>query len=639
MLAKTLKNMDGAGDPLISRPQRFDLYLTQTDFYGWRRHLPVSRVFHPDPVYERAHAHAMSFSSERGSLATDFGLTYATRTTAGFPVAFAAAGYSAVADAFAGARSDERPPSSAAFVSQHLREHQLAADGEYDPQYTWMIDGGILDNKPFELVAKAIENKPAARQVYRTVMYVEPEPNRYKVEAAFHPPRLKEVAGGLYRLFRHEPIDGDLRRHRDRNATVARIREIVDAARKDAKRAARKVGTVHGLAWKPVADELDAWRCATNDALRRQGDPAYPGYVALKARRSAGVLADMVCRALNYPEHSRHAYFVRELVRVWFGKNRRTAPPCFDEKCGVYRYHDGQRDLLDAFDLAFRRRRLRALVDAANRAYACADESRRQDLDDFKCRLAEASDCLDQVEEDGQQAVGHALKRLLCTHDVGGGIADLQNGCILDADYDCALKDTYDRVACMLRARCKDVNRDIVAAIQAIGHAAARQRIATDYVVFPFVDLVVFPLMDSAKVAELIEIDVMRVSPRDTQLLAGVGDPLHGDELGAFAGFLKRRWRENDLLWGRLNAVERLVDLIARAAVPDDRQYEREPVKRLRKRFKIKAMVAVLEDEARRPGTSIGRTCRCVRRMLAATSPSSTCGDRPSADRRSPISS
>lgn len=264
-----------------------------------------------------------------------------------------------------------------------------------------MIDGGVLDNKPFELVSRAIERKPAARQVYRTVMYVEPDPEEYQVRATCGAPRLTDVATGLYRLFRDEPIHADLRRHRERNATVARIREIAEAARKDAERPAKKVGTEHGLDWEPATDRLDAWRRATNDALRRQDDPAYPGYVALKARRCGGVLADLVCRALNYPEHSRQAYFVRELVRAWLRRDRRVDPPCFDDRCDAYRFHTGQLELLDAFDLPFRRRRLHALVDAANGVYACADECCRRQLDDFKCLLAKASGRLDQIEDEG----------------------------------------------------------------------------------------------------------------------------------------------------------------------------------------------------------------------------------------------
>ena len=76
------------------------------------------------------------------------------------------------------------------------------------------------------------------------------------------------------------------------------------------------------------------------------------------------------------------------------------------------------------------------------------------------------------------------------------------------------------------------------------------------------------------------------------------------------------------------------MDLNARAAVPDDCTYEQERMKLLRRRFKIEAMRAVLDDEARRPRTSIGRTRTHVKGVLddAAASPPSMCGDRSKAE-------
>ena len=39
-----------------------------------------------------------------------------------------------------------------------------------------------------------------------------------------------------------------------------------------------------------------------------------------------------------------------------------------------------------------------------------------------------------------------------------------------------------------------------------------------------------------------------------------------GRDLGYFAAFFSRRARENDYLWGRLHAADRLVDIVASAA-------------------------------------------------------------------------
>ena len=62
------------------------------------------------------------------------------------------------------------------------------------------------------------------------------------------------------------------------------------------------------------------------------------------------------------------------------------------------------------------------------------------------------------------------------------------------------------------------------------------------------------------------QIEIVRISPIDAQKGFGYGkgldDKLAGDQLGAFGGFFKKSWRSNDILWGRLDGVNRLVDAL-----------------------------------------------------------------------------
>src|SRR3546814_18587018 len=89
----------------------------------------------------------------------------------------------------------------------------------------WMIDGGVLDNKPFSHVARAIEDKPADHQVYRIVVYVEPDPETQIDLPPEEVPIPLAILKGLYPLFRHEPIYEDLRRLDERTAKVERRTE------------------------------------------------------------------------------------------------------------------------------------------------------------------------------------------------------------------------------------------------------------------------------------------------------------------------------------------------------------------------------------------------------------------------------
>jgi hypothetical protein len=71
-------------------------------------------------------------------------------------------------------------------------------------------------------------------------------------------------------------------------------------------------------------------------------------------------------------------------------------------------------------------------------------------------------------------------------------------------------------------------------------------------------------------VAELDEVEVVRVSPLDTDRLTPVGKDgkpnprgkLRGVAVMHFGAFFKRAWRENDYLWGRLDGAERLLWLL-----------------------------------------------------------------------------
>ena len=93
---------------------------------------------------------------------------------------------------------------------------------------------------------------------------------------------------------------------------------------------------------------------------------------------------------------------------------------------------------------------------------------------------------------------------------------------------------------------------------------------------FELYDAIEFPLVEAAGlVGERAPVDVYRVSPADATLLfeaAGQSDlatngaserarngKLFGSRVGSFGAFFDRRWRENDMLWGRLDGAERVI--------------------------------------------------------------------------------
>lgn len=82
---------------------------------------------------------------------------------------------------------------------------------------------------------------------------------------------------------------------------------------------------------------------------------------------------------------------------------------------------------------------------------------------------------------------------------------------------------------------------------------------------FEYYDQIVFPIFYEASVGEAELCEVFRISPRDATSILDENSPtekrrkLAGTALFHFGAFLNREWRQNDLLWGRLDAAERII--------------------------------------------------------------------------------
>jgi hypothetical protein len=97
----------------------------------------------------------------------------------------------------------------------------------------------------------------------------------------------------------------------------------------------------------------------------------------------------------------------------------------------------------------------------------------------------------------------------------------------------------------------------------------ARAELVQAYVGFPFFDVLTLPLNKWNELDDVDTMQVDRISPEDAKALreGGARASLMGRNLGHFAAFFSRRARENDYLWGRLHAADRLVNIVLSAGV------------------------------------------------------------------------
>jgi hypothetical protein len=143
-------------------------------------------------------------------------------------------------------------------------------------------------------------------------------------------------------------------------------------------------------------------------------------------------------------------------------------------------------------------------------------------------------------------------------------------------------------------------NADAVLASPLLMNLAERYRTAilTEYLGYFFWDIILRPTVSalSLDAGPIEEILIDRISPEDaiSITLADRKNVLLGGSFAGFGGFSSRSIRENDYLWGRLHAVDRLFDILI-STVPMNIRGNFD-IDALKKR----AFESVLDEEAKR---------------------------------------
>lgn len=122
---------------------------------------------------------------------------------------------------------------------------------------------------------------------------------------------------------------------------------------------------------------------------------------------------------------------------------------------------------------------------------------------------------------------------------------------------------SIDRLVAALREELSPRLGELVATIyRTLLELGDRSDLRVRYLGFALFDAHLYPLEYSAGVGERDHLDVMRLSPRECELLSWPDPKVKGRELAHFGAFTDREWRENDYLAGRLDGAERLISLL-----------------------------------------------------------------------------
>ena len=543
------------GRSLIPRGQTLDLFVTITDYNGVKRRIHLDD---PDYVEEWDHRRILNFHAAHrmpGYVDSQFDaenipeLVFTARATSSFPGAF--------------------PPATIAEMERVLAEQDLSwrhrdaflARGlNLSPEATGQhcfVDGSVVMNKPFAPVIDVIQDRPAAREVARRLIYVDPAPVE-TVErdggSAELPGFFRVILASLAHIPRNEPIGDDLKELEQNNRRSRWLSQLVDAAGPMVDQ------VVSGLLPKrrQVTPEImSKCRKQATVAAFEQAGYAFLNYQSLKLHNLADRLARLTASLSGLEQARGHEEAVLGLISDHF--NRMTAQS--SDLLGRTDPHIVA--LLRGLDVDYRIRRLRFAIRKLNGFYHYRQGSDlpppdTEALDRMKALLYEQIDHLgwrwsERFFGDASRDLARAF---LCELEAGASTAPEHVEPLLKsftqmmglADLDRLQDELFSETGRRLLDRGRHMS------------------LMRSYIGFGFFDLITFPVLQRNDFSEVTEILVDRISPRDAASLYTEGFDLKGKALNTFGAFFNRGWREHDYLWGRLNAADRLVSIILSAA-------------------------------------------------------------------------
>jgi patatin-related protein len=608
MYLKLLDAFDGMEPPAGRRRapplvQQVDLFVTATDIAG----ITVPLRLSDRTVSERRHRSVFHFAFEAGKR-NDFRrkfnplLAFAARATSAFPFAFEPMRLCDIDPVL------QRHPRYARRVdcgSDAKRWQPFFADfaGSTQLRTTPVAqrsfgDGGYLDNKPFSHATETLLRREATIPVDRKLIYVEPAPEHPELDAPrARPDAIENVLAATVGLPRYETIREDLERLIDRNQLTERVRTLLEGIERDVQDA--------NLDRMPL-ESTRVWAQRDLAEMVRLKGAAYGAYHRLRVAVATDWLAAVLARAAGYAEASAHRQALRYLLRAW-RTDRYTAIPASSPP------RETENQFLLDFDLDFRLRRMAHLLSRADVLHGYDYDARTLvelatgqfvgdgDLPDFRAELLavkrELLPAHRRMQDEGAALRDGRVKeveRALSRWSLGEGRMlsildpqedaqreDIARALLRDAATRDALDDAVERVRTRLLAARLPGSRQAAGSLDPGGYdlglspgaRQAREALWHFYRHFDDYDLVAFPILYTTEAGEQDTVEVVRISPEDAHSLIGAraGDArrkLAGTVFFNFGAFLDRVWRANDLLWGRLDAAERLISALL--PHPDD---------------------------------------------------------------------
>ncbi|NVJ99489.1 MAG: patatin-like protein [Alphaproteobacteria bacterium] len=548
-------------DTLMPPGHRLDLFVSLTNFFGQPRHI---KLHDPGEVLEHQHSVILNFGYRQaatGAIQSDFtdgnipGLGFAARATSSFPGAFPPLRLQDLEERLTARRQDW--PHRDMFLTRNFPA--LVGDMSTLSQMSF-IDGGVTNNKPFGAAIGAVYERPAHREVDRRIIYVDPLPDDPEtlLESQRHaelPGFFRTILSSLAEIPRREPIYEDLRAIDRQNKNARRFEATIQSAEAEVNRLVDRVLNLDAERHVDTA-MLASWRERAHEEAHKHTGFSYSSYMQSKTVRMLERLSQLMVEgaALRAVKLSETDTF--EALRKWAERKGLLCP-----EGGVVeivpeqgmQYHVRR---LRELDVDYRVRRLRFVLMKLNRF----------------------------MQKDNQAHLVEPVKKIkkqiytMLEAYRNRWAADQYDGAIFERLVtqpidDLAITSFLDSIAEKMSLEDLDYDQDetFSMALSVLPQNQLRLALFRAYVGYAFYDVLMLPMSNSADLLEIDEIRVARISPLDCETMQDESDkqPLLGTQLYNFGAFFSRKSRENDYIWGRLHAANRVVDFMLDAAGDD----------------------------------------------------------------------
>lgn len=476
-------------------------------------------------------------------------------------------------------------------------------------------DGGYLDNKPFDHAIDMLQKRSSDLPSQRKLLYIEPAPEHpelrnskeRKTDSA-EPNALDNSLAALVTLPGYEPIREDLLRINQRNRVIRKVTELIDSI-------SAQLAT--------PAKSAEARTDQTVANLDGQRGAAYTAYALLRVHEVTDGLANVIAKILNYEREGSYFFAVRCIIRAWremfYERRPRMPAPSTPAAATGAAEEKTLATFLAEFDLGYHVRRARFVRSQIDFLYSLepraiqhlqsmllnpSDDLRTNPTGEYTTSFLKA---LREIKKPVDQYFRNVMTILRClsensklsarlagidpdvlnevlgvkqpTDKKRGPFAPNLQGSDGDREYtqhahdllarDGRLVFSINEIAAVIRANAQkaiptgDVLENFRHTDAAGAAGLAYAAVCRFYDQFAEYDSALFPLIYGTDVGELDPVDIIRISPEDATCivdeLAHDVRKLKGIWMGHFGAFLDGRWRASDILWGRLDAAERLI--------------------------------------------------------------------------------